>query len=134
MICLYSCNCMVPLNTTVPAQEKSKNSSDNAERDQIRRRSSRLSSSISHEILNTDLVTTSTEIQTWKDAVSNQNESEKGKCLHSVLWGFVMGWSCSCCKLYIWQLLSLQAPYLPLKPDCISSAGKTNWKVFSLWP
>ncbi|XP_032930557.1 PHD finger protein 20 isoform X5 [Catharus ustulatus] len=59
------------------SQEKSKNSSDNAERDQIRRRSSRLSSSISHEILNTDLVTTSTEIQTWKDAVSNQNESEK---------------------------------------------------------
>ncbi|XP_014741708.1 PREDICTED: PHD finger protein 20 isoform X4 [Sturnus vulgaris] len=59
------------------SQEKSKNSSDNAERDQIRRRSSRLSSSISHEILNTDLVTTSTEIQTWKDAVSIQNESEK---------------------------------------------------------
>uniref|UniRef100_A0A803V2I3 PHD finger protein 20 n=1 Tax=Ficedula albicollis TaxID=59894 RepID=A0A803V2I3_FICAL len=64
-------------NLSVPAQEKSKNSSDNAERDQIRRRSSRLSSSISHEILNTDLVTTSTEIQTWKDAVPNQNESEK---------------------------------------------------------
>ncbi|NXS82247.1 PHF20 protein, partial [Erpornis zantholeuca] len=41
------------------------------------RRSSRLSSNISHEILNTDLVTTSTEIQPWKDAVSNQNESEK---------------------------------------------------------
>ncbi|XP_053814382.1 PHD finger protein 20 isoform X6 [Vidua chalybeata] len=59
------------------SQEKFKNSSDNAERDQIRRRSSRLSSSISHEILNTDLVTTSTEIQTWKDAVPNQNESEK---------------------------------------------------------
>ncbi|NXL74708.1 PHF20 protein, partial [Leptocoma aspasia] len=59
------------------SQEKVKNSSDNAERDQTRRRSSRLSSSISHEILNTDLVTTSTEIQTWKDAVSNQNESEK---------------------------------------------------------
>ncbi|XP_064247206.1 PHD finger protein 20 isoform X12 [Passer domesticus] len=59
------------------SQEKFKNSSDNAERDQIRRRSSRLSSSISHEILNTDLVTTSTEIQTWKDAVTNQNESEK---------------------------------------------------------
>ncbi|NXR64896.1 PHF20 protein, partial [Rhadina sibilatrix] len=58
-------------------QEKFKNSSDNAERDQIRRRSSRLSSSIGHEILNTDLVTTSTEIQTWKDAVSNQSESEK---------------------------------------------------------
>ncbi|NWH35991.1 PHF20 protein, partial [Chloropsis hardwickii] len=59
------------------SQEKFKNSSDNAERDQIRRRSSRLSSSISHAVLNTDLVTTSTEIQTWKDAVSNQNESEK---------------------------------------------------------
>ncbi|XP_030819363.1 PHD finger protein 20 isoform X4 [Camarhynchus parvulus] len=59
------------------SQEKLKRSSDNAERDQIRRRSSRLSSSISHEILNTDLVTTSTEIQTWKDAVPNQNESEK---------------------------------------------------------
>ncbi|NXD30777.1 PHF20 protein, partial [Spelaeornis formosus] len=59
------------------SQEKFKNSSDNAEGDQIRRRSSRLSSSISHEILNTDLVTTSTEIQTWKDAVSNQNEPEK---------------------------------------------------------
>nr|XP_031362369.1 PHD finger protein 20 isoform X3 [Lonchura striata domestica] len=59
------------------SQEKFKNSSDNAERDQIRRRSSRLSSSISHEILNADLVTTSTEIQTWKDAVHNQNESEK---------------------------------------------------------
>ncbi|NXY54479.1 PHF20 protein, partial [Callaeas wilsoni] len=59
------------------SQEKFKNSSDNAERDQIRRRSSRLSSSISHEILNTDLVTTSTEVQTWKDAVSNQSESEK---------------------------------------------------------
>ncbi|KAM7004867.1 PHD finger protein 20 isoform 10-T11 [Passerculus sandwichensis] len=59
------------------SQEKLKSSSDNAERDQIRRRSSRLSSSISHEILNTDLVTTSTEIQTLKDAVPNQNESEK---------------------------------------------------------
>ncbi|NWY20654.1 PHF20 protein, partial [Aphelocoma coerulescens] len=59
------------------SQERFKNSSDNTERDQIRRRSSRLSSSISHEILNTDLVTTSTEIQPWKDAVSNQNESEK---------------------------------------------------------
>ncbi|NXD99592.1 PHF20 protein, partial [Chaetorhynchus papuensis] len=59
------------------SQEKFKNSSDNTERDQIRRRSSRLSSSISHEILNTDLVTTSTEIQPWKNAVSNQNESEK---------------------------------------------------------
>ncbi|NXA09104.1 PHF20 protein, partial [Sapayoa aenigma] len=61
------------------SQEKFKNSSDSAERDQIRRRSSRLSSSISHEILNTDLVTTSTEIQPWKEAVSNQNESEKAQ-------------------------------------------------------
>ncbi|NWV21173.1 PHF20 protein, partial [Origma solitaria] len=59
------------------SQEKFKSSSDNAERDQIRRRSSRLSSSISHEILNTDLVTTSTEVPPWKDAVSNPNESEK---------------------------------------------------------
>ncbi|KFW02672.1 PHD finger protein 20, partial [Eurypyga helias] len=60
-------------------QEKFKNSSDNAERDQIRRRSSRLSSSISHEILNTDHVTTSAETQLSKDAVSNQKESEKVK-------------------------------------------------------
>ncbi|KAM6194770.1 PHD finger protein 20 isoform 3-T4 [Sarcoramphus papa] len=59
------------------SQEKLKNSSDNPERDQIRRRSSRLSSSISHEILNTDHVTTSTEIQPLKDAVSNQKKSEK---------------------------------------------------------
>ncbi|XP_071429320.1 PHD finger protein 20 isoform X3 [Pithys albifrons albifrons] len=61
------------------SQEKLKNSSDHAERDQIRRRSSRLSSSISHEILKTDLVTTTAEIQPWKDAVSNQNESEKAQ-------------------------------------------------------
>uniref|UniRef100_A0A663E0L4 PHD finger protein 20 n=1 Tax=Aquila chrysaetos chrysaetos TaxID=223781 RepID=A0A663E0L4_AQUCH len=59
------------------SQEKLNNSSDNPERDQIRRRSSRLSSSVSHEILNTDHVTTSTEIQPLKDAVSNQKESEK---------------------------------------------------------
>ncbi|NXJ70370.1 PHF20 protein, partial [Rostratula benghalensis] len=58
------------------SQEKLKNSSDNPERDQIRRRSSRLSSSISHEILNTDHVTTSTEAQPLKDAASNQKESE----------------------------------------------------------
>ncbi|KAJ7411296.1 PHD finger protein 20 isoform X6 [Willisornis vidua] len=68
-----------PPITPPTAQEKLKNSSDHAERDQIRRRSSRLSSSISHEILNTDLVTTSAEIQPWKDAVSNQNESEKAQ-------------------------------------------------------
>ncbi|NXI49109.1 PHF20 protein, partial [Chloroceryle aenea] len=59
------------------SQEKLKNSSDNSERDQIRRRSSRLSSSISHEILNADRVTSSTEIQPLKDAISNQNGSEK---------------------------------------------------------
>ncbi|KAM6120784.1 PHD finger protein 20 isoform 2-T5 [Phoenicopterus ruber ruber] len=58
------------------SQEKLKSSSDTPERDQIRRRSSRLSSSISHEILNTDNVTTSTEIQPLKDAVSNQKDSE----------------------------------------------------------
>ncbi|XP_065501531.1 PHD finger protein 20 isoform X2 [Caloenas nicobarica] len=57
--------------------EKLKNSSDNPERDQIRRRSSRLSSSIGHEILNTDHVTTSTAVQPLKDAVSNQKESEQ---------------------------------------------------------
>ncbi|KFQ46820.1 PHD finger protein 20 [Nestor notabilis] len=59
------------------SQDKLKNTSDNPEKDQIRRRSSRLSSSISHEILNTDHVTTSTEIEPWKDAVSDQKESEK---------------------------------------------------------
>ncbi|KAM6112984.1 PHD finger protein 20 isoform 2-T2 [Pterocles gutturalis] len=59
------------------SQEKSKNSSDKPERDQIRRRSSRLSSSTSHEILNTDHVTASTEIQPLHNAVSNQKESEK---------------------------------------------------------
>ncbi|KAM6319374.1 PHD finger protein 20 isoform 2-T9 [Podargus strigoides] len=59
------------------SQEKWKNSSDNPERDQIRRRSSRLSSSIGHETLNTDHVTASTEIQPLKDAVSDQKESEK---------------------------------------------------------
>ncbi|NWX03316.1 PHF20 protein, partial [Caloenas nicobarica] len=57
--------------------EKLKNTSDNPERDQIRRRSSRLSSSIGHEILNTDHVTTSTAVQPLKDAVSNQKESEQ---------------------------------------------------------
>ncbi|XP_027328519.1 PHD finger protein 20 isoform X5 [Anas platyrhynchos] len=59
------------------SQEKLKNSSDNHEKDQIRRRSSRLSSSVSHEILNTDQVTTSTEIQPLKDAISNPKEPEK---------------------------------------------------------
>ncbi|NWY61832.1 PHF20 protein, partial [Chionis minor] len=59
------------------SQEKLKSSSDTPERDQIRRRSSRLSSSLSHEILNTDHITTSTESQPLKDAVPNQKESEK---------------------------------------------------------
>uniref|UniRef100_A0A8C4UD66 PHD finger protein 20 n=1 Tax=Falco tinnunculus TaxID=100819 RepID=A0A8C4UD66_FALTI len=68
------------------SQEKLKNSSGNLERDQIRRRSSRLSSSISHEILNADHVTTSTEVQHWKDVTSNQKESEKGKQLPDMLW------------------------------------------------
>lgn len=63
-----------------------KNSSDNHEKDQIRRRSSRLSSSVSHEILNTDQVTTSTEIQPLKDAISNPKEPEKGKQLPGILW------------------------------------------------
>uniref|UniRef100_G3UUG6 PHD finger protein 20 n=1 Tax=Meleagris gallopavo TaxID=9103 RepID=G3UUG6_MELGA len=63
------------------SQEKLKNSSDNHEKDQIRRRSSRLSSGVSHEILNADHVTTSTEVQTLKDTVSNPKESEKGKQL-----------------------------------------------------
>lgn len=77
---------MVPLNLSIPAQEKLKNSSENPERDQIRRRSSRLSSSISHEIVNTDHVTTSTESQPLKDAVSNQKEPEQGKQLPAVFW------------------------------------------------
>ncbi|XP_064023444.1 PHD finger protein 20 isoform X3 [Pogoniulus pusillus] len=59
------------------SQEKLKNSPDNPERDQIRRRSSRLSSSIGHEILNTDHITASTAIQPLKDAGCNQKESEK---------------------------------------------------------
>ncbi|XP_025922159.1 PHD finger protein 20 isoform X6 [Apteryx rowi] len=60
------------------SQEKLKNSSDNHERDQIRRRSSRLSSGVSHEIVNTDHVTTtSTEIQLLKDTISNPKELEK---------------------------------------------------------
>ncbi|XP_052540035.1 PHD finger protein 20 isoform X4 [Tympanuchus pallidicinctus] len=59
------------------SQEKLKNSSDNHEKDQTRRRSSRLSSGVSHEILNTDHVTTSAEVQTLKGTVSNPKESEK---------------------------------------------------------
>ncbi|XP_062444951.1 PHD finger protein 20 isoform X6 [Rhea pennata] len=60
------------------SQEKLKSSSDNHERDQIRRRSSRLSSSVGHEIVNTDhITTTSTEILPLKDTVSNPKELEK---------------------------------------------------------
>ncbi|OXB56231.1 hypothetical protein ASZ78_011132 [Callipepla squamata] len=59
------------------SQEKLKNSSDNHEKDQIRRRSSRLSSGVSHEILNTNRVTTSTEVHSLKDTVCNPKESEK---------------------------------------------------------
>ncbi|NXA41521.1 PHF20 protein, partial [Eudromia elegans] len=60
------------------SQEKLKSSSDNHERDQIRRRSSRLSSSVSHEIENTDHdTTTSAEVQPLKDTVSNPKELEK---------------------------------------------------------
>ncbi|XP_068023418.1 PHD finger protein 20 isoform X4 [Melanerpes formicivorus] len=59
------------------SQEKLKNSSDNPERDQVRRRSSRLSSSISHEIFTTDHVTASAAIQPLKDAECNQQESGK---------------------------------------------------------
>ncbi|NWR77851.1 PHF20 protein, partial [Centropus unirufus] len=59
------------------SQEKLKNSSDNPERDQIRRRSSRLSSSVSHEILNADPVAASVEVQPLKDSVSSPKESEK---------------------------------------------------------
>ncbi|XP_048818542.1 PHD finger protein 20 isoform X4 [Lagopus muta] len=59
------------------SQEKLKNSSDNHEKDQTRRRSSRLSSGVSHEILNTDHVTTSAEVQTLKGTESNPKESEK---------------------------------------------------------
>ncbi|OXB62458.1 UNVERIFIED_CONTAM: hypothetical protein H355_002213, partial [Colinus virginianus] len=62
---------------SVLAQEKLKNSSDNHEKDQIRRRSSRLASGVSHEILNTNRVTTSTEVQSLKDTVCNPKESEK---------------------------------------------------------
>lgn len=91
----------MPLHLSVPAQEKLKNSPDNPERDQIRRRSSRLSSSIGHEILNTDHITTSTAIQPLKDAGCNQKESEKGKQL-LLCSGFVVLWQSSdCCKLFV---------------------------------
>ncbi|POI31854.1 hypothetical protein CIB84_004395 [Bambusicola thoracicus] len=80
-----SCAFTIAADLSVLAQEKLKNSSDNHEKDQIRRRSSRLSSGVSHEILNADHVATSTEVQTLKDTVSNPKESEKGKQLPDVL-------------------------------------------------
>lgn len=81
-----SCAFTVAADFSVLAQEKLKNSSDNHEKDQTRRRSSRLSSGVSHEILNTDHVTTSAEVQTLKGTESNPKESEKGKQLPDVLW------------------------------------------------
>ncbi|XP_065435900.1 PHD finger protein 20-like [Chrysemys picta bellii] len=60
------------------AQEKLKNSPDSNERDQIRRRSSRLSSNGSPEIINTDLVTTTfAEIGPLKDPASSPKEPEE---------------------------------------------------------
>ncbi|XP_014453859.1 PHD finger protein 20 isoform X9 [Alligator mississippiensis] len=60
------------------AQEKLKSSPDNHERDQIRRRSSRLSSSGSHDILNIDCVTTTlTEIGPLKDSACSLKEPKK---------------------------------------------------------
>uniref|UniRef100_A0A8B9FI57 PHD finger protein 20 n=1 Tax=Amazona collaria TaxID=241587 RepID=A0A8B9FI57_9PSIT len=85
------------------SQDKLKNPSDNPEKDQIRRRSSRLSSSISQEILNTDHVTTATEIQPWKDAVSDQKEPEKGKQLPGTLW-------CKCMGEFICFVLTVTKP------------------------
>nr|XP_005295509.1 PHD finger protein 20 isoform X3 [Chrysemys picta bellii] len=60
------------------SQEKLKNSPDSNERDQIRRRSSRLSSNGSPEIINTDLVTTTfAEIGPLKDPASSPKEPEE---------------------------------------------------------
>ncbi|XP_074868208.1 PHD finger protein 20 isoform X1 [Carettochelys insculpta] len=60
------------------SQEKLKNYVDSNERDQMRRRSSRLSPNGSHEILNTDLVTkTSVGIGPLKDPTSSPKESEE---------------------------------------------------------
>ncbi|XP_006032980.1 PHD finger protein 20 isoform X5 [Alligator sinensis] len=60
------------------AQEKLKSSPDNHERDQIRRRSSRLSSSGSHDILNIDCVTTTlTEIGPLKDSACSLKDPKK---------------------------------------------------------
>ncbi|KAM7150646.1 PHD finger protein 20 isoform 6-T7 [Macrochelys suwanniensis] len=60
------------------SQEKLKNSPDSNERDQIRRRSSRLSSNGSPEIINTVLVTTTfAEIGPLKDPASSPKEPEE---------------------------------------------------------
>ncbi|XP_026512635.1 PHD finger protein 20 isoform X4 [Terrapene carolina triunguis] len=60
------------------SQEKLKNSPDSNERDQIRRRSSRLSTNGSPEIINTDLVTTTfAEIGPLKDPASSPKEPEE---------------------------------------------------------
>ncbi|XP_019406271.1 PREDICTED: PHD finger protein 20 isoform X6 [Crocodylus porosus] len=60
------------------SQEKLKSSPDNHERDQIRRRSSRLSSSGSHDILNIDCVTTAlTEIGPLKDSACSVKDPKK---------------------------------------------------------
>ncbi|XP_059589298.1 PHD finger protein 20 isoform X10 [Alligator mississippiensis] len=68
------------------AQEKLKSSPDNHERDQIRRRSSRLSSSGSHDILNIDCVTTTlTEIGPLKDSACSLKEPKKDGPLHIAL-------------------------------------------------
>uniref|UniRef100_A0A674JXX8 PHD finger protein 20 n=1 Tax=Terrapene triunguis TaxID=2587831 RepID=A0A674JXX8_9SAUR len=62
------------------SQEKLKNSPDSNERDQIRRRSSRLSTNGSPEIINTDLVTTTfAEIGPLKDPASSPKEPEERK-------------------------------------------------------
>uniref|UniRef100_A0A8C3XRQ1 PHD finger protein 20 n=1 Tax=Chelydra serpentina TaxID=8475 RepID=A0A8C3XRQ1_CHESE len=62
------------------SQEKLKNSPDSNERDQIRRRSSRLSSNGSPEIINTVLVTTTfAEIGPLKDPASSPKEPEERK-------------------------------------------------------
>uniref|UniRef100_A0A8C8SDT9 PHD finger protein 20 n=1 Tax=Pelusios castaneus TaxID=367368 RepID=A0A8C8SDT9_9SAUR len=62
------------------SQEKLKNSSDSNERDQIRRRSSRLSSNVSHEIVNSDVVTTTVaEIGPLKNPASSPKEAKECK-------------------------------------------------------
>ncbi|KAM9121067.1 PHD finger protein 20 isoform 4-T6 [Pangshura tecta] len=59
------------------SQEKLKNCPDSNERDQIRRRSSRLLSSGSPEIINTELATTFAEIGPLKDPASIPKEPEE---------------------------------------------------------